>query len=114
MLNIVEYDTDWNGDDAVVLHVYEDGQRGGVCGFTTLALTVRPSGAEVMHTPFGTPVQFAFSSAMDVCRQLGIAHLVINDPRKLFAPDVRRMGVKSLSELMEIDPPGVSAAAFAV
>ena len=112
MLNIVEYETDWNGDDAVVLHVYQDGQHGGICGFTTLALTRRPPGAEVMHTPFGTPVQFAFSSAMDMCKQLGIPHLVINDPGKLFAPDVRHMGPMALSQAAQIEPPSVDVGAF--
>jgi hypothetical protein len=97
MLNIVEYETDWSGEDAIVLHVYEDAQQGGVCGFTTFALTRRPPDAEVLHMPFGTPVQFAFTSAMEICKRLGIQHLVINDPGKLFAPDVRHMGPMALS-----------------
>src|SRR5690349_11125536 len=109
MLNIVEYETDWDGEDAVVLHVYPDGQSGAVCGFTTFALKKRPPGAEVMHMPFGTPVQFAFSSAMDVCKQLGIAHLVINDPGKLFAPDVRHMGQRAMSQLVETEEPGAAS-----
>ena len=102
MLNIIEYEIDWSGEDAIVLHVYEDAQQGGIYGFTTFALMQRPPDAEVLHMPFGTPVQFAFASAMDVCKRVGIEHLVINDPRGLFAPDVRHMGPMALSPAVQL------------
>jgi hypothetical protein len=86
---VVDYDADWIGANAIVLHVYQDIQHGGTCGFTTFALATSPPGAEVLHMPFGTPVQFAFASAKEVAERLGIEHLIVNDPRKLFIPEMR-------------------------
>jgi hypothetical protein len=89
MLTVIEHQEDWEGTDAVVLHVYADAAENGVCAFTTVALMKRPPEAELLHSPIGTPVQFAFLQARTLAQQLGVDALVINDPAKLFPPDER-------------------------
>jgi hypothetical protein len=89
MPSIVDYQEDWQNADAIALHVYRDPRSDGTCAFTTFALQRRMLDAETLHSPIGTPVQFAFSAALTIAKRLGIPYVIINDPAGLFPANDR-------------------------
>jgi hypothetical protein len=89
-VTIVEDMEQIGAKDALALHVYAspDGAT-EACGYSTFALIHRPSEAEILHVPFGTPVMTAFKEVMTMAKQCGIQYVVVNDPAELFPPPIR-------------------------